>query len=97
MQCTGMKRATYITLVAALLAPSGCVKRALVTPAEDHYVQTQVVADSCKADGFGQGRCTEDDLQAMVDQACLIDAILKGKGAESCSVTVDDEEAGADQ
>lgn len=80
-----MKRAT---ITAALLALpfTGCVKKALVEPVEDHYVQTRVIAESCKADGYGNGKCTEDDLQAMVDQACLIDAILDGKGSDACGI-----------
>lgn len=76
---------TRVTIAALLLTlPSGCVKGALVTPAEDHHVQTRVVVDSCKADGYGAGQCTQEDLEAMADQACLIYAIVKGEGSEVC-------------
>ena len=85
-----MKLATLTVMLLAVVTSTGCVRGALATPAEDHYVQTSVVADACRSQGYGSGRCTEADLQAMVDQACLIDAVLKRKGAESCGV----EEAG---
>ena len=80
-----MRTILPLAVFAGLLAlPTGCVKRALVTPAEDHKIQTRVIAEACEAEGYGFGRCTAEDLQAMVDQACLIDAVLKGEDPETC-------------
>lgn len=89
-----MKRATIILAASLLLPLGGCLKKSLRAPVEDHRVQTQLVAESCERDGYGAGKCTKADLEAMRDQACLIDAIVKGQGRDAASCGV--EEGAAD-
>lgn len=74
-----MKRIIVATIV---LACSGCLAKKLQTPVEDHYIQTQAIAERCKAD------CDpaelQEDLDAMAEQACLLDAIVKGNDGAQC-------------
>ena len=69
-----MKRAS---LIAIALALTGCLKAHLKTPAEDHAVQTTLVAESCAKDGYGSGKCTQEDLDDMAEQAVCIDAVVQ--------------------
>lgn len=69
-------------LLLALLLAGGCMTKMLRVPVEDHYVQTQTIATSCKVDGWGVGKCTQDDLDAMAEQARCIDAIVKRQTCE---------------
>lgn len=78
-----MRRALPILIAGLVFAP-GCLKKQLRVPAEDHYVQTATILMRCQKDPV----CDEDrkeDLAAMAEQACLIDAIVKGDGPERCS------------
>lgn len=61
------------------LLTSGCLVRNLRTPAEDHAVQASAVAQSCEADGYGEGKCTQADLDAMAQQARCVNAAIRGK------------------
>lgn len=45
--------------------------------ASDHAIQTRVVAESCKSEGYGAGKCTAEDLEAMALQAECILAIAE--------------------
>lgn len=80
-----MQRTALILIV--LAGVPGCLKAQLRTPAEDHAVQAQLIAESCarKGYGYGYGKCTQEDIEAMADQAKCIDAIVKGEtcGKES--------------
>lgn len=64
------------------LLTSGCLVRNLRTPAEDHAVQASAVAQSCEADGYGEGKCTQEDLDLQAAQARCIMAITQGKRCE---------------
>lgn len=81
-------RRTVLAVAVLALPLAGCLKKQLRHPAEDHHVQAKAVAASCAADGYGSGKCTQDDLDAMAKQAECLDAIVKG---EKC------EDEGADQ
>jgi len=65
------------------LALCGCLAAQLKGPVEDHRIQAQVIAESCAADGYGSGKCTQADLDAMADQAKLLDDIVKGKDPDA--------------
>lgn len=73
----------FVLLFAFLM--SGCLAAQLKAPVEDHRIQTQVIAESCAKDGYGSARCTQDDLDAMAEQARLLDAIVKGKDPDKGS------------
>lgn len=78
-----MRNATFILLVLAI-APS-CLAKQLRSPAEDHYVQTRHIADSCSKGAYGT--CTpelKEDLEAMAKQACLLHAIAQGTDGSEC-------------
>lgn len=74
-----------ILLVFLVFGLGGCM-HALRPHAEDHYVQTQVIADKCKAtteaNGYPESPCSEE-LQAQLDemakQAACIHATTKGE------------------
>jgi len=74
-------------LIAALAALScGCLAKRLQIPAEDHYVQTRVIAEKCRTQGYDDSPCSgqlQEDLDAMVKGAQAIDAVAKGKKPES--------------
>ena len=55
----------------------GCLSKTLRVPVEDHYVQAAVIAADCEKHGFGNEKCTQEDLDAMAQQAKCIDAIVK--------------------
>jgi len=77
------------TIIITLAAMSGCTF-ALREPAENHYVQTQVIADACRGQGgnlnYPEAPCSPDlqeDLDAMAEQArCLLSALNNEKCAE---------------
>ena len=74
-----MKRTIPIIIA---LACGGCLAKQLRAPVEDHYVQTRTIAERCKAT-----ECEPDlqeDLDAMAEQACALDAIVKGEDAKGC-------------
>lgn len=75
-----------IALIATVLALSGCMTKQLMVPAEDHYVQTKVIAEKCRGDGYPDAPCSkelQEDLDAMVKGAEAIDAIAKGKAPKA--------------
>jgi len=61
---------------------TGCLKAQLHSPAEDHAVQTEIVASECKQHGYGHGRCRRADMDAMRDQAKCILAIIENNRCE---------------
>lgn len=73
-----MRRITHICVFLLVFLP-GCLVRNLRTPALDHAVQVQAVAQSCEADGYGEGKCTQEDLEMMEAQAMCIMLITKGQ------------------
>jgi hypothetical protein len=78
-----MRNATLV-LLALALAP-GCLAKQLRSPAEDHYVQTRHIAESCAKGSYGT--CTpelKEDLEAMAKQACLLNAIAQGTDGTEC-------------
>jgi len=89
-----MRRASLVLLAVLLLPLGGCLKKTLRHPAEDHHVQTKAVAASCEADGYGNGKCTQDDLDAMAKQAECIDAIVKGEDCDDAPAADGGEEGG---
>jgi hypothetical protein len=69
----------------ALLASPGCIAGALAGPASDHHVQTMHIARACAAGTYGPcSKELQEDLAAMQEHACLIDAIASKQGAEVC-------------
>lgn len=74
-------RTPTIAVLIALFLPA-CLSRSLRGPAEDHYVLTAVVAQDCRENGFGQGKCTQEDFDALAKQARCIDAIAKRASCE---------------
>lgn len=60
-----------------ILLSSGCLSKTLRIPVEDHAVQSTVIAKDCEAAGFGNGKCTQEDIDAMAEQARLLDDIVK--------------------
>ena len=81
VQYRNMKRALPVLLSFAL---SGCVASALRGPSQDHWIQTEVIARSCEATGYGSPKCDEEDLKEMARQACLIAAIAHRKDGSQC-------------
>jgi hypothetical protein len=81
------------SLVVVLAFAPGCLARQLRSPAENHHVQAQHIARSCAAGGYGMTCPPElvEDLDAMAEQACLLDAIAKGADGAACAAK------GADQ
>ena len=71
----------HAIIITAVLA-GGCLAKKLRAPVEDHFVQTQTIAERCKADCDPEE--LQEDLDAMAVQACLIDAIVKGNDGEQC-------------
>ena len=70
---------TKITITLAVLLLSGCLAGQLRAPAEDHHVQAQTIADSCRKEHvLGEGLCTQDMLDEMAKQAACIQAITEG-------------------
>ena len=79
-----MRTRCYALLFLVTLG-SGCLAKQLRTPAEDHYVQTKHIADSCAKGAYGT--CTpelKEDLEAMAEQACLLNAITRGTDGAEC-------------
>lgn len=76
-------RVQRVGAVALLLLLPGCLTRVLRGPAADHYVQAATIATSCEADGYGVGKCTAEDLEAMAEQARCLAAIAKRKRCEA--------------
>lgn len=56
-----------------------CLSKRLLVPAEDHYVQAQAVAESCKTAGYRSDKCTDADLEALAEQAKCLLAIVRGE------------------
>ena len=69
------------TIIGLLLLVTGCLPKHLLA---EHHVQTIVIAESCEKDGYGDGKCKKEDLESMVEQACLIEAARKWKGGKEC-------------
>ncbi len=63
---------------------TGCMARDLRVPATDHYIQMTTIATACEREGYGSGKCTDEDLEAMATQACLIAAIARREDVEGC-------------
>lgn len=77
-----MKR---IAIIAVALALPGCM-RALKPHAEDHYVQTQTMADACRGQAgalsYPEAPCSPDlqaDLDAAAEKARAILAVTRGQ------------------
>ena len=71
-----------IAALCLLYTLSGCT-RALRGPVEDHAVQAAVIAHECRNTGIlGEGKCTQEDLDAMAEQAKLISDIVKRRKPE---------------
>lgn len=71
-----------VVLLASLPMLSGCLKAQLRAPVEDHRVQTSTIAELCKTDGYAESPCSQnlqEDLDAMAEQAELLDKIIKGQ------------------
>jgi len=78
------KRAAILLALSPIL--SGCLASRLASPAQDHAVQTAAILVACKTGGYGEP-CHPDlveDLEAMSEQACLIEAVTLGEGPETC-------------
>lgn len=73
-----MRRTIPICVFLLAFLP-GCLARVMRGPALDHAVQVQAVAQSCEADGYGEGKCTQEDLEMMEAQAMCIMLITKGQ------------------
>ena len=73
---------TITTILVLALPLAGCLKQQLQHPAEDHYVQAKTIADACAADTACEDFA--EDLAAMAEQACLIDAIVRGIDGATC-------------
>ncbi len=72
-----------ITAVIILIVSTGCLTKALRVPVEDHFVQTWAIAERCKAQECDAD--IQEDLDAMAQQACLLDAIVKGDDGKGCA------------
>lgn len=75
-----MRKAGALLIVVQL---TGCLSKKLKTPAQDHHVQTMVIAERCRSsDGYPESPCSkelQEDLDAMTKQAEAIHAISEGK------------------
>jgi hypothetical protein len=63
----------------------GCLAAQLHGPAQDHHVQTRIIEERCKAGEYDY--CAPElieDLEAMREQACLIEAITRRESGEEC-------------
>ena len=74
-----MKYTKSICAISLLLLLPACLSTTLRQPAADHYLQASAIADSCEADGYGRGKCTQEDLDAMAKQAECILALTEGR------------------
>ena len=77
-----------VSLAALLLAlpTAGCLKTELRAPVQDHRVQTSTIAELCRSEGYRESPCSADlqkDLDAMAEQAKLLDKIIKGEKPEA--------------
>lgn len=69
---------TPMILIVALFP--ACIAGSQFTgAASDHAIQTRAVAESCKSEGYGYGKCTAEDLEAMALQAECILAIVESR------------------
>jgi hypothetical protein len=69
------------TIIGLLILLPACMPKHLL---RDHQIQTAVVAASCKDVGYGNGKCTIDDLEQMATQACLIYAAREFRDGQEC-------------
>lgn len=69
------------TLLLVALGCSGCLAGQLKGPVEDHYIQTQTIADRCREGIYDNGPCgvdLQEDVDAMAKQAELLNNIVTG-------------------
>jgi len=70
-------------LALALVVLPGCLQAQLRAPVEDHRVQTATIAEMCRThEGYPDSPCgaaLQEDLDAMAEQAKLLDKIVKGE------------------
>lgn len=75
-----MRRSIQIALLLAVVAAPGCLKKQLRHPVEDHRVLTSAIAEKHeRGDYAGKSEELQEDLDAMAEQAKLLDAIIKGE------------------
>jgi hypothetical protein len=72
---------TCVALAIVTAITGGCLQGSLRVPVEDHRIQTATIAEMCRSGGYGEA-CPDTlqaDLDAMAEQAELLDAIVKSK------------------
>jgi hypothetical protein len=75
----------HVPIVALALLIPGCLAGQLRAPAQDHHVQTQIIVEQCESGTYQCSPELLEDLQAMRDQACLIEAITAKRNGSECS------------
>ncbi|MCK5652648.1 MAG: hypothetical protein KAJ42_14765 [Gemmatimonadetes bacterium] len=79
-----MRRSALVVVLLVAVAAPGCLKRQLRYPVEDHRVLTSTIAQKHeRGDYAGDPKALQDDLDAMAEQARLLDSIVKGENPTS--------------